>query len=133
MNSLANQLQVPRPMCQEAAEEIIDGKFVCALGGEYALVEPASGLPVWISTALSDSNRFLLSEVPEDYRLPLLGWFRGLRGDAELGDDAVTAHLEIDMDQSGVPWSMQVEPAIPPADPAATEDLPEPDPAGREP
>ena len=129
MNSLANQLHVPRPLCQEVAEEIIDGKLVCALGGEYALVEPASGLPVWVSTALSDDNRFLLSEVPEDYRLPLLGWFRGLRGDAEVGDDAVTAHLEIDMDKSGVPWSMEIQPAVPPA----ADDLAEPAPGKGEP
>lgn len=106
MNSLTNQLHVPRPDCREMAERLIDGRLVCPLGGEYVLVEPPAGLPVWISSALSAENQFLFSSVPDDYQLPLLGWFRGAEGELLLGDEALAARLKIDMDQSAVPWTL---------------------------
>jgi hypothetical protein len=103
MNSLANQLQVPRPECREVAERLVDGKFVCALGGKYQLFAPDRGLEVWLSSSLPESNRFLLAEVPEDYQLPLLTWFRGLRGDLQVTDQTLHAHLEIDMTAAALP------------------------------
>jgi hypothetical protein len=103
MNSLANQLHVPRPECRELAERLIDGKCVCPLGGEYQLYEPERGLEVWISSALPDANRFLLTEIPADYQLPMLSWFRGLQGDLALTNDDCHGHFEVEVTAEAVP------------------------------
>ena len=103
MNSLANQLRVPRDQCREVAERLVDGTFVCPLGGEYQLYAPKRGLEVWISSALPVQNRFMLNEVPEDYRLPMLDWFRGLTGDLRLDEQALSVHLEIKMTEAALP------------------------------
>ena len=103
MNSLANQLRIPRNECREVAERLVDGKFVCPLGGKYQLYAPQQGLEVWISSVLPPSNRFLLTEVPDDYRLPLLSWFRGLTGDLRLDEQSLSAHLEIKMAEVALP------------------------------
>jgi len=103
MNSLANQFRVARPECRELAERLVDGKFVCPLGGEYQLLVPERDLETWSSTALPPENRFLLTEVPADFELPLLNWFRGLRGDLQLEQDSLSVRLEIDMTLEAVP------------------------------
>lgn len=103
MNSLANQLKIPRPDCRDFAEQLVDGKFVCPLGGEYQLYEPKRGLEVWASSALPEVNRFLLSEVPDDFELPMLQWFRGLRGDAKMDERSLDIHLEIQMTEAALP------------------------------
>jgi hypothetical protein len=103
MNSLANQLHVPREQCLGLAEQLMDGQFVCALGGEYQLVDVPGGLPTWTSTAIVPQNRFLLTEAPADFMLPALTWFKGLRGDLTLQETELSAHVEIDMAKSAVP------------------------------
>ncbi|MBA3481681.1 MAG: hypothetical protein H0T51_07690 [Pirellulales bacterium] len=103
MNTLANQLHVPREECREVAEQLMDGKFVCPLGGEYQLVEVAGGAPMWTSTAITPQNRFLLTAPPENFELPLLSWFRGLRAEARLEDDEIIGHIEIDTAKSAMP------------------------------
>jgi hypothetical protein len=103
MNTLANQLHVPRELGRETAEKLMDGAFVCPLGGEYELAEVQDGMPMWTSTALTPENRFLLTAPPDDFELPLLSWFRGLRAEGRLEEDAMTAHVEIDMAESAVP------------------------------
>lgn len=116
MNTMANQLHVPRPLALETVEEFADGRLICSLGGDYQLVEPPGGVAVWISSALSDENRFMLSEVPDGFELPLLQWFRGLRGDMQVGDEAIQAHVEIDLDESAIPWQIEMpERLVPPA------------------
>ncbi len=103
MNALANQLRVPRHQCREVAERLIDGEFVCPLGGEYQLYEPRRSLETWASTALPESNRFSLTEVPEDFQLPLLEWFRGLSGDLTLDEQGLSAHVEVKMSDAALP------------------------------
>lgn len=103
MNSLANQLRVPRDQCREVAERLVDGAFVCPLGGEYQLYAPERGLEVWVSSALPAQNRFMLNEVPEDFRLPMLNWFRGLTSDLRLDEQALSVHLEIKMTEAALP------------------------------
>jgi hypothetical protein len=103
MNSLANQLHVPREQCLGLAEQLMGGQFVCALGGEYQLVEVPGGVPTWTSTAIAPQNRFLLTEAPADFMLPVLTWFKGLRGDLTMLDDELSAHIEVDMAKSAVP------------------------------
>jgi hypothetical protein len=103
MNTLANQLRVPGPDCRALAETLVDGKFVCPLGGEYQLFEGPGHRPSWASTGIIEANRFLLDAIPADFQLPLLEWFQGLRGDLRLVDQELTVHLEIDLSTSAVP------------------------------
>jgi hypothetical protein len=103
MNTLANQLNVPREECQTVAEKLMDGKFVCPLGGEYALVEVAGGEPMWTSSAIQPQNRFMLTAPPADFQFALLMWFKGLRAEGRLDKEAINAHVEIDMAKSAIP------------------------------
>lgn len=124
MNSLTTQLHVPPANAREIGERLVVGRFEDPLGGKYQLLEdgnpalagtaqdehlPAPGArQLWASTASTPQNRFLLTEVPADYQMPLLDWFRGLNlevtrfdptsaGGPTLTPDALTAHIELDM------------------------------------
>lgn len=103
MNSLANQFRIGRPECRDLAERLVDGTFVCPLGGEYQLLAPERDLEVWASSAVTPENRFLLTEVPEDFQLPLLQWFRGVNGDLSYVEDALSIHLELNLAADSVP------------------------------
>jgi hypothetical protein len=103
MNTLANQLHVSPAEARTVAERLVDGTFECPLGGEYALVDLPDGQAAWTSTALTPQNQFLLTEPPADFQLPVLSWFKGLRGDLRLADEELAAHVEIDMAQSAMP------------------------------
>ncbi len=103
MNTLTNQLHVPSDKCRGVAEELVDGKFVDPLGGEYRVVEVLGGQPAWTSTALAPQNQFLLTQPPADFQLPALTWFKGLRGELQLNEAALSGHVEIDMAKSAVP------------------------------
>ena len=54
---------------------------------------------LWASTAVTPQNRFLLTEIPADYQMPLMEWFRGLTLEVARVDsaDALTLHAELDM------------------------------------
>lgn len=103
MNSLANLLHVPRVQCREFAERLVDGTFVCPLGGEYQLYETQGSLPVWSSSALPVSNRFMLTEVPEGFNFSFLEWFRGMQGDLRVADGELAAHVELRMAPVALP------------------------------
>jgi len=103
MNSLSNLLQVPPQESRQVAENLVDGVFVCPLGGSYELLAPERGVEVWCSTALPAHNRFLLRAVPEDFRMDLLEWFRGLSAEVEADDRQLRVRLEIDISASALP------------------------------
>lgn len=98
INSLHQQLHVPRPESRAVAEELVGGTFVCPLGGTYELVDVPGGLPTWVSSAIMPQNRWLLMEVPEDYQFPLLQWFRGLSAEVSVTEQMLQAHIEIDVE-----------------------------------
>lgn len=103
MNTLSNQLRVPRDQARDVAERLMDGRFVCPLGGKYELTDVEGGAAQWTSTAIALQNRFLLAAPPEDFQLALLTWFLGLRAEMRLDADELTAHVEVDMAKSAVP------------------------------
>ncbi len=103
MNSISNQFGLDRTTGRELAETIADGEFQCPLGGEYELVESPRELPMWTSTALGPENRFLLSDIPDGFELPLLTWFRGFSGELLVDQDALRGRFEIDISESALP------------------------------
>jgi hypothetical protein len=114
MNSLVSQLHVPPAEAREVAERLVGGKFACPLGGDYAL-DNAEELPapgevasatgnnapnarsLWVSTATPPENRFYLTQIPADYEMPLMKWFRGTQVEVARADDAFTLHADLDM------------------------------------
>jgi hypothetical protein len=122
MNSLTTQLHIPAADARAVGEDLVAGKFACPLGGKYVLVDPMSpqangngagqeaveSVPpppgvepatrqVWVSTAPPAENRFLLTEVPADYQMPLLQWFRGLDADVARVNDELRLNARLDM------------------------------------
>jgi hypothetical protein len=126
MNSLTSELHVPPEHAREIAERLVDGRLVDPLGGDYTLVDAVSrdaqrsapdaqqsasavsrdpkGIApdtrkLWASTATSTENKFLLTEIPADYTMPLMTWFRGLTLEVSRDDgaDALTARANLDM------------------------------------
>ena len=76
------------------AEELLGTHLVCPLGGKYELIESSSGRPVWHSTAWATPNA---DNVPQDYRAPLLQWFRGLELNLTKTGDQVSVRSRIDL------------------------------------
>ena len=57
LHQLNQQLHVPMDQAKEIAEDLLDGQFVCPLGGEYQLVEDIrGGALTWQSTAWAKRN-----------------------------------------------------------------------------
>jgi hypothetical protein len=103
MNSMANLLQVPRAECLDLSQRLLDATFVCPLDGKYELFESEGSLPVWSSTALPSQNRNLLTEVPADFHLPMLTWFKGLTGDMLIINGALSGHAELQLTAEALP------------------------------
>jgi hypothetical protein len=110
MNSLTTQLHVAPQDARAVAEDLVAGQFACPLGGEYKLVD-SLGAPdgdvapatasfnreLWVSTAPTPENRFLLTEIPADYQMPLMNWFRGLSADVARIEDELWLNAQLDM------------------------------------
>jgi hypothetical protein len=103
MNSLANLLQVPREECLDLSQRLLDATFICPLDGKYELFESAGSLPIWSSTALPAQNRNLLTEVPADFHLPMLTWFKGMMGDMQISNGALSGHTELQLTSEALP------------------------------
>jgi hypothetical protein len=120
MNSLSEQLHVPREDALTLANEFAGGEWVCPLGGEYVLVEIPGGVQAWTSTAAGPQNQFALTEIPPDFRLPLLDWFRGMTADVVRGnDDSLNLHVAVEMSNAEPSDIAAGKPAT--NDPSATE------------
>lgn len=118
MNSLTTQLHVPPDQARTIAESLVGGHFVDPLGGNYELLEEGErasargqsnaadneALPtpnarrLWASTASAPPNRFMLTELPADYQMPLMEWFRGLNLEVARVDSADALLLTADLD-----------------------------------
>jgi hypothetical protein len=56
---------------------------------------------LWASTATSIENRFLLTQIPADYEMPLLNWFRGAQVEIARAEDAFMLHANLQMVRTG--------------------------------
>jgi hypothetical protein len=95
LHQLNQQLHVPMDQAKAVGEDLLDGQFVCPLGGEYQLVEDIRGGAVtWQSSAWAKRK---LTSIPEDFEAPLLKWFRGLDAHLNKTDGQVLIRAELDM------------------------------------
>ena len=109
VHQLNQQLHVPMDQAKEVAEDLLDGQFVCPLGGEYQLVEDLRGGAVtWQSTAWAKRN---LTTIPDDFEAPLLKWFRGADAHLNKLDGQIAFHAELDMQRK--PTAPKIELPLP--------------------
>lgn len=127
LDVLSRQLHVPEDEVIGVAEELLDGKLVCALGGKYEANPDVFGHPTWQAT-LGPNAR------PNDYRFPPLQWFRGLDLDFAIVGDVASAHATLDLqlfDESGIPpLPAEAPPEVIPAPIRGAEEFPPPPPPG---
>lgn len=98
MHAIEQQLHVPPEDCLQAAEFLLDAKLVCPLGGQYVYQQRPDGTGWWTSTAMpEDVGKLLGSQAPEGYQAPPLSWFRGLKLDAAMTRNVLSAHAEVIM------------------------------------
>jgi hypothetical protein len=91
LNTLMQQLQISPPDALSMANDLLNTKLVCTLGGEYEFIESDQG-DHWRSTAWTGDGL-----PPEGYQAPLLEWFRGASLDLTRERDGLFLHAEIDM------------------------------------
>ena len=134
LQMLVTQLKVPEDQALKNAEDLLDAKLVCPLGGEYVLLasNDQDETPRWASTAWVD-GKFDRRAVPDDYSAAPLDWFRGLELDFGLVEDTLSAHADLLVKRkpSGG-FELPTFPTIPSKpvekDPDAPEELPPPEP-----
>lgn len=89
LNTLTQQLAVPRGRSLDMAERLLDAKLLCSLNGEF---KQNSQTGSWSSTAWPMDG-----QVPAGYEAPLLAWFRGLDASLTKQGDQVVVHAQLDM------------------------------------
>jgi hypothetical protein len=101
MHQLNQQLGVPVAECRGVAEDLLDARLICPLGGEYALKEAGSGMQWWTSSAIAGSRRsgLLPEPAPESFVAPPLSWFRGLNAEMQILPETLNVHAEVLMYQ----------------------------------
>jgi len=101
MNAVCSQFRLPPAKARLAVEQILGAKLTCPLSGDYAASQGPDGR--WRSTAWTPGRMADISAVPENYRFALLQWFRGLSLEFTLEETTLRAHVEIDLDPTGIP------------------------------
>jgi hypothetical protein len=99
MHTIGQQLGVPVDAAQQAAEDVLGVKLICALGGTYQLFDGPDGLRFWGSThwpSLLENQRD-----GGQFASPLLAWFRGVDAEVKLLDDRVSATATLEVKSLG--------------------------------
>lgn len=144
LQNLIHQIGVPAEHAKALGEDLLMGKFLDPLGGQYEVVVNATGLPQWRSTAWTGATERLSGPVPPEFVSPPLGWFRGMSVEAALYPNEYIGRVEIEMKRNPAAVAVEKEtaakdqPALPffslpkflqqdpPADKAAPQTVPAP-------
>ncbi len=94
LHALSQQLGVPRDEARSVAEQLLDTKLVCTLGGEYKLNQQPGRVALWQSSHWPDP---VTGASAAEYRAPLLDWFRGMQAELTMYQDRVVVHAVLDM------------------------------------
>jgi hypothetical protein len=97
LHGLSQQLAVPREDALRVAEDLLDAKLICTLGGQYTLDDQSQAIGLWKSDAWTGTQE---TGRPAAYRAALLEWFRGLEASLVKYDDRVVLHAQIDMQRT---------------------------------
>ena len=97
LQALSDQFHVPPPQALGVAQQLVDARLVCPLGGDYKPITLAGGLETWQSTAWSRAGGLFSGEIPADYQMELLRWFRGMDANLIANERTAALHVEIVM------------------------------------
>lgn len=101
LHRLTDQLRTPPEEAMSLAEELVAGKLVVPLGGEYKLDQQRFPDGVWTA-----QHAF-----PEPHAFGPTNWLRDLKFDLLLDDARLTAHVVLDMKGKYAPEAEVKEPA----------------------
>jgi hypothetical protein len=104
---------IPLPARGERLGEGLRGEGEETLPPPAEAGSPGAGRKLWVSTATPPENRFLLTEIPDDYEMPMMDWFRGVSADVTRDGEDFMLHAELDMEHIEVG---------PPEDPGTSDD-----------
>lgn len=97
LNTMINQFRLNPEQAKIVAEQMLDVKLICSLGGEYELCPTKEGRMVWCSTAWPN---FLNPVLPAEYEAPVLGWFRGLELEVTQGESEFMVYGYLDLERA---------------------------------
>ncbi|MDE0734716.1 MAG: hypothetical protein OSB47_02770 [Pirellulaceae bacterium] len=94
LHLLTQQFGVPRAQSMDIAQDLLQARLTCSLGGEYKLATTANGSTRWHSTG---GPKNIPARLPKDYQAPLLSWFRGLESSLTRQGNQVMLHAQLDV------------------------------------
>ena len=100
MHQVMDQFQLEPEEARRAAEELLGGRMVCPLNGEYELTKSKGAPPRWKSTAWQHNSVYQQEQVPRGYCHPFLDWLRGARMELTLDRTTLSTHVELDVNSS---------------------------------
>ncbi len=111
LQNLIYQIGVPAEHAKALGEDLLMGKFLDPLGGQYEATVTPAGLPQWRSTAWTAATEQLRGSVPPDFVSPPLGWFRGMSAEVALYPNEYIGRVEIEMKRNPVAVAAEKETA----------------------
>ena len=96
LNMISQQFNLDSQASRETVEDLLDVDLVCSLGGEYELIDFA-GRKIWRSNKWPD---FSQPTLPDDYKAPMLAWFRGLQLELLKSESQFVVHGYLDIERS---------------------------------
>ncbi len=94
VNQLTQQFGLEPQQAWRAAEQLLEVKLMCPLGGSYELREVSPARWAWHSTAWPDADA---PRLPENYQAAIFQWFRGMSADVIQTDDQFVVHAILDV------------------------------------
>lgn len=97
VNQLVQQFGLDPHQAWSTAEQLLELKFVCPLGGTYELQQISPTRALWVSSAWPDPDA---PRLPEHYQAAIFQWFRGLSADVIQTDDQFVVHAILDVQRN---------------------------------
>ncbi len=111
LHNLSMQFQLPREDCLAVAQNLLDAKLICPLGGSYKLKDLDNGLRAWSSTSVAAKGKKLEFNLPAGYLPPPMNWFRGLDLEFAMYENSLSALATIEVERKS-PIAPFAEPPV---------------------
>lgn len=106
LDTVGQQFKVPPTDCIECAEQVLDLKLQCPLGGRFEYKPVATGEGGWWTSSAWDArrtNQVGNSVAPDDYKAPWVDWFRGGRMHATQLPNSMALVGTVDLEMQPLP------------------------------
>ncbi|WP_253156736.1 PDZ domain-containing protein [Stieleria tagensis] len=87
-------LRLPPEYSRRTIENLLGAKVCCPLGGDFTLATKEDRIH-WTSTAWTKPSRFEVTDIPPEWKFPFLNWLQGLALDFDLGQNTLTARIDL--------------------------------------